>query len=275
MQLESIIQYIKLLRLDKPTGFLLLFWPCAFGLALGKTDGIDWGLMALFFMGSIIMRSAGCVINDIIDRDIDKQVERTKTRPIASGVISVSSALVVCAILCAFGLFILLQLNLLAILIGLFSVLLIAIYPFMKRIFNYPQLFLAVTFNIGALMAYASVRGEIDFSVELLYAACCFWTLGYDTIYGHQDKKFDKALGVRSTAITFEKYTKPFLCLCYSAMIGILIYIGSNVPLMSLACLHCLWQIYTLKPDNPADCLKKFNSNAALGALIFMALWFV
>ena len=279
MQMNSIFfEYIRLMRLHQPTGFLLLFWPCAFGIVLASEDGVPWGLLLIFLIGSMVMRAAGCIVNDIIDQDIDKHVARTKTRPIASGSISTKQAILFLIPLLIIGAAILFTLTKTAIYIGLFSIILIVIYPFMKRITNYPQAFLAFTFNIGALIGYATVQNKITWSAALLYIACWFWTLGYDTIYGYQDTKYDKKIGIKSTSITFEKHSKIFLYCCYAIMIILLFILSfvSQTTLLSYYALtfvmmHLLWQVYSLNEKSPENCLQRFKSNGYyLGAVILL-----
>ena len=266
------------MRLNQPTGFFLLFWPCAFGLILASSDHIPIYLLMLFFIGSIAMRGAGCIINDIVDRDIDKKVKRTKNRPIASGKISVLKGSIFAAFLSCIGLLILLNLSPYAIYVSLFSVILIFIYPFMKRVTNYPQAFLAITFNIGSIIAYLSLSYKVDASLVLLYLSCIFWTLGYDTIYGHQDKEYDKKIGVKSTSISFEQHTYSALALFYIGMIICLITIGTlkhfgyiYFIIISCATAQLIWQIYTLNQDSPEICMRLFKSNSYLGAIVFLA----
>ena len=271
------MNYLLLGRLHQPIGFLLLFWPCAFGLALAKTPSIP--LLVLFFVGSVIMRAAGCTINDIVDRDVDRRVERTKNRPIASGKISTLAAFIFLFFLCSLGALILLSLNRYAIYIGLFSLILIPIYPFMKRITKLPQLFLGFTFNIGSLISYAHVTGKLDIKAILLYVACVFWTLGYDTIYGIQDMSYDKKIGIKSTSITFEKHLKIFLGMCFAIMIGLLMYISPpKQPATSLLLVsvvfQILWQIFGLDQSSPKSALIRFKSNGLLGLLMFLYLKF-
>lgn len=269
------------MRLNQPAGFFLLFWPCGFGLLLASQYKIPISFLVLFFIGSMIMRGAGCIVNDIIDRNIDKHVLRTKNRPIASGRISVFKAAVFCAFLSSIGLLILISLPAKAIYVGVFSVLLIVAYPFMKRITHYPQAFLAITFNIGAIIGYFSIRSDINLSLLLLYIACIFWTLGYDTIYGHQDKKYDKKIGIKSTSITFENNTQRVLLFFYSGMFLCLLSIGylENAALVFyifiiLSYMQLLWQVISLNTESPEDCMKKFKSNIYLGALVFCAFLF-
>jgi 4-hydroxybenzoate polyprenyltransferase len=272
------LEYIKLMRLNQPTGFFLLFWPCAFGLMLASSRNVSIYLLLLFFIGSIAMRGAGCIINDIVDRDIDKKVKRTKNRPIASGKIPILKGSIFAAFLSCVGLIVLLNLPIYAIYVSLFSVILIFIYPFMKRLTNCPQAFLAITFNIGSIIAYLSLSYKVDASLALLYLSCVFWTLGYDTIYGHQDKEYDKKIGVKSTSIFFEQHTYSALALFYIGMILCLIAIGAlkhfdylYFVVILCAAAHLLWQIYTLDKDSPEICLRLFKSNTHLGAIVFFA----
>lgn len=271
------LEYIKLMRLNQATGYFLLFWPCSFGLLLASKNHIPLYLLSLFLIGSIIMRGAGCIINDIIDRDIDKHVQRTKNRPLAKGSISITQAFIFLSALLTLGFIILLNLPLQAIYVGLFSILLVILYPFMKRITNYPQFFLAITFNIGAIIGYFSISTQINTQLFLLYAACIFWTIGYDTIYGHQDKKYDKKIGIKSTSITFEKYTKKILLFFYGLMIISLSAVGylegfSWIFYLFLifAFIHILWQVLSLDTDIPQNCLIRFKSNILLGFIIFL-----
>ena len=198
--------FIELTRLSKPIGFMLLFWPCSWGLAYSYNVNQNLELfiyyLILFFLGSILMRSAGCIVNDIVDKDFDKKVERTKNRPIASGKISIKRSMVYALILCLIAFLILIQFNSLTIILGMGSMFLAFSYPFMKRITYWPQLFLGVTFNWGIIMSWAAVNNNISQEIVVLYVAAIFWTLGYDTIYGIQDVEDDEIIGIKSTSIT-------------------------------------------------------------------------
>jgi 4-hydroxybenzoate polyprenyltransferase len=267
------------MRLQSPIGIYLLFWPCAWAVAFASRGGIEWGLVLLFLAGSIVMRSAGCVINDIIDRKIDAEVERTKDRPLASGELSVRQAVVLLGILLFLGLLIVLQLNTEAILVAVCSLLLVVIYPFSKRFIYWPQLVLAFTFNIGALVGWVAVRGELSIAAWFIYAAGIFWTLGYDTIYAHQDKRDDVKAGVKSTAVLLGEATKPFVALCYAAVVACLAYVGALYQFsvvfymgVALVAVHLGWQVYRAQLDNPRDCMQKFCSNSVLGAIVFFTL---
>ena len=231
--------FIDLTRLNNPIGFLLLFWPCSWGLAFAYS--IDQNLnifityMILFFFGSVLMRSAGCIFNDIVDKDFDRKVQRTKQRPIASGKISINNSILYILILCTLSFLILIQFNFKTILLGLGSMVLAFTYPFMKRITYWPQLFLGLTFNWGLIMAYTSILDQISFEIIILYLSAIFWTLGYDTIYGVQDIVDDEIIGIKSTAIKFKKNIKLFTGICYLITLLLIIYffkdiIGSIYP---------------------------------------------
>lgn len=272
-------EYLKLVRFYQPIGWLLLFFPCSFGILFASTNAkIPWHLLLMFLVGSIIMRSAGCIINDLADKDLDTLVDRTKNRPLAKKSISTLSSLALLCLLCLIGAMILFSLKKTAILIGLCAIPLVVLYPFMKRLTNYPQAFLGITFSIGALVGYAAVKDSISISAFILYLACCCWTLGYDTIYACQDKEDDLAAGIKSTAITFSKNPKLPLYLLYSLMVLLLVYIGvANLfsPLffffIFLSLIQLMWQIYFFDPNSPSSCLKYFKSNAYLGLLILCA----
>src|SRR6056300_1743827 len=206
-------KYIKLMRLDKPIGIFLLFWPCAWGLALANVQLSNH--LILFLIGSILMRSAGCVYNDIVDRKIDIKITRTKNRPIATGLISLTSAWILILILVSFSLIILFHFNLKSIIFGLSSAFLVLLYPFMKRITYWPQLFLGLTFNWGIILGWLVMKNEFSPLPFILYLSAVLWTLGYDTIYGLQDIKDDLIVGIKSTSIKFEKNIKPFLFVVY------------------------------------------------------------
>jgi len=288
----SVRPYLTLMRLDRPIGTWLLFWPCVFGLILGaiadERSFTEWGDLydvVLFGLGAVIMRGAGCVFNDIIDRDFDAQVARTSGRPIASGAVSRTKAAAFMLMLCAIGLAILLQFNLLTICLGAGSLLLVAAYPFMKRITWWPQAWLGLTFNWGALMGFTAESGRIDLAVFVLYAGLFFWTLGYDTIYAHQDKDDDALIGVKSTArllgAASGKWILRFYAVAFTLMLaaGFIDHTGwLFAPVMLAAGAHLLWQVRRLRIDDPANCLALFRSNRDTGALIALAFalaaWF-
>jgi len=278
--------YLRLMRLDRPIGTWLLFWPCVFGLILGAAAGDrpfnsihDWWLLLLFGIGSVVMRGAGCTYNDIVDRDLDAQVARTRGRPIPSGAVSTKEAWLFLAAQCAVGLAILLQLNLYSIGLGASSLLLIAAYPFMKRITWWPQAWLGLTFNWGALLGFAAETGAVDLGDILLYAGLFFWTLGYDTIYAHQDKDDDALIGVKSTARLLGANSGNWILGFYAAAFTMILTAGfvehtgwAFAPLMLLAGGHMLWQVRTLDINNSDRCLTLFRANRDTGALIAAAL---
>ncbi|HTK80636.1 MAG TPA: 4-hydroxybenzoate octaprenyltransferase [Rhizomicrobium sp.] len=279
--------YLRLARLDRPIGAWLLFWPCVFGLALGAaeqqrgflTAASDWWLLVLFAAGAMVMRGAGCTYNDIVDRDIDARVARTLGRPIPSGAVSVKQAVIFLAAQCAIGLLILLCLNPFSIALGAASLMLIAVYPFMKRITWWPQAWLGLTFNWGALLGFAAQTARITTSALLLYAACFFWTLGYDTIYALQDIEDDALVGVKSTARLFGARA-PFWILIFYFLFVILIGLAVAlafkpwfVLLLLLPLLaHLVWQVRTLKPGDPQSSLRLFRANRDAGTLAGAAL---
>ena len=274
--------FFELTRLKKPIGFLLLFWPCLWGLTLANNFSNDYFLFfkhsILFLIGAILMRSAGCVVNDILDRKIDKMVERTKKRPIASGQISVKLSLVLALLLCMTAFVILIQFNLNTIILGLVSMPFAFTYPLMKRFTYWPQLFLGITFNYGIIMAWVSITNELNLYPIIFYLGAIFWTLGYDTIYGFQDIKDDEIIGVKSTSIKFKKNPKLLIFICYLIFIlmqiisGILMefnyyyYIGTLIIFLHLL----FFQLLKLDFTNPSSCLKKFKSNNFLGLLVFI-----
>jgi len=277
--ISKIKPYFELMRLDKRIGIYLILWPCLWSIAISAKGTLPYFNYILFALGAVIMRGAGCVINDIIDRRIDAEVERTKNRPLASGRIKLRHAVIFLVGLLTAGLAILLQFNDTTKLLGFLIIVPIFIYPFMKRVTYWPQAFLGLTFNWGALMGAASIKGEITFASIMLYIACFCWTMGYDTIYAHQDKEFDVLLGLKSTAIKFSHYTKKYLSLFYGIMILCLWIAGVSADLgisyhavLILGGLHLLWQIYDVKLDQPADCLAKFRSNFYFGFIIFAGI---
>lgn len=279
--------YLRLMRLDRPIGTWLLFWPCVFGLLLGAASQgrpfdswNDVWFVVLFAVGSVVMRGAGCTFNDIVDRDIDAKVARTRGRPIASGTVSVKRAVVFLIAQCLLGLFILLQFNNFAVLLGASSLVLVAAYPFMKRITWWPQAWLGLTFNWGALLGFAAQTGRIDAANIFLYAGCFFWTLGYDTIYAHQDVDDDALIGVKSTARLFGKNSPHWILTFYAAAFalmttaGLCEHLGPLFLLFTMApLLHLLWQVRRLRIDDPKRCLEIFRSNRDAGGLIALALF--
>jgi len=277
-------QFIQLTRLNKPIGYMLLFWPCLWGLTLIYDFNSDIFTFLkysfFFFLGSIFMRSAGCIINDIADKNFDKKVERTKLRPIASGKISIKLAIFYVLILCFLAFLVLIQFNKLTIILALASMPLAFSYPYMKRFTYWPQLFLGITFNYGLLLGWTSINQNLNFIPIILYFGAIFWTLGYDTIYGFQDIKDDEIIGVKSTSIKFKNNPKFFLILCY-AVIGLsLIFVGIVMNFNNLFYLSLLvpiyhlffFQIKTMDISSPSICLKLFKSNNFLGLIIFLNL---
>ena len=284
--MKQIKIFIELTRLNQPIGFMLLFWPCTWGLTLGYFFNSDLNLylkhLLLFFLGSVLMRSAGCIVNDIVDKDFDKKVKRTKTRPIASGKISVSSALVYVVILCFIALLILMQFNNLTIILGLGSMFFAFTYPYMKRITYWPQLFLGLTFNWGIIMGWTSITNNISIEPIILYFSAIFWTLGYDTIYGLQDIHDDEIVGVKSTSIKFKNSVKTFVGVCYSLCVllilalCLMIEINKYLPLLSIFfILTLVYQVKIFKSNKPRSCLVAFKTNNLTGFLIFLFTFFL
>jgi 4-hydroxybenzoate polyprenyltransferase len=270
--------YGVLARWDRPIGSWLLLWPCWWGMALAAPWPDPW-LIALFAIGAVSMRGAGCVINDLIDRDLDARVERTRQRPLASGRLGVRQALVFLALQLLVGLLVLLSFN--GFTIGLaFAVMpLVLIYPLMKRITWWPQACLGLTFNWGALLGWSAVTGGLAAPALVLYAAGFFWTLGYDTIYAHQDKTDDALVGIRSSARRLGDRTVPWLWAFYGITLALLALAaalnGAGLlfyPALALPALHFAWQIRTLDIDDPANCLRRFRSNRELGFLVVLAI---
>ena len=278
---EKLQNYLELTRVKKPIGYLLLFWPCSWGLTIGFGNNSDPHkyliYLLLFFLGSVLMRSAGCIFNDIVDKDLDIKVSRTKARPLASGKISVYQAFGYVILLCFFALVILLQFNKLTILLGLGSMLLAFSYPFMKRITYWPQLFLGLTFNWGFIMAWSSITNYLSIEIFLVYASAIFWTLGYDTIYGAQDIVDDEIIGVKSTSIKFKKMLKKFVFICYSLSLIILALFFFNkmnsfyflIPFSAFA-LSLYYQIFLFNKKNPLTCLNAFKINNFSGFYLFL-----
>ena len=274
--------FIELTRLKKPIGYLLLFWPCAWGLTLiydftGSLN-IYFYYLVLFFLGSVLMRSAGCIVNDILDRKFDKKVKRTKNRPIASGKISVQTGFLYAFILCLLAFFVLINFNYFTIIIALASMPLAFTYPLMKRFTYWPQLFLGITFNYGLILGWTSISEQIDVAPIIFYLGAIFWTLGYDTIYGFQDIKDDEIIGVKSTSIKFKGTAKIFLILCYLSLILSLVVGGliMNFDLIyflfiAIPVIHLFfYQINNFNSKNPDSCLRIFKSNNYLGIIIFL-----
>ena len=270
--------YGVLARWDRPIGAWLLLWPCWWGLSLAPGWPNPW-LASLFLLGAFAMRGAGCTINDMTDRDLDARVERTRNRPLASGRLTLSQAAWFLALQLSVGLFVLLQLNGTAIKVGLAALPLVVIYPWMKRITWWPQLFLGITFKWGALVGWAAATGDLGWPAVALYAAGIFWTLGYDTIYAHQDKADDALIGVKSTARNLGNATPLWLWGFYGLALGFLMLAGRLADSGWLFYLflipvagHFTWQIRTLDIDDPDNCLARFRSNREVGLLVTVAL---
>ena len=282
--MNQINLFLELTRLKRPIGYMLLFWPCAWGLTLAYDFSNDIKIyffyLILFFLGSVLMRSAGCIVNDILDRKFDKKVSRTKNRPIASKKVSISLGLFYASTLCLLALIVLLNFNYLTIILALGSMPLAFTYPLMKRFTYWPQLFLGVTFNYGLILGWTSINNEINLLPLVFYLGAIFWTLGYDTIYGFQDIKDDEIIGLKSTSIKFK--TKPyfFLFLCYSVFFLSLIFIGFNNDMKKIYFIFLILvffqmffkQLKKLNIKSQSSCLEIFKSNNVLGALIFVGL---
>lgn len=275
--------YALLMRLDRPIGWWLLLLPGWWGimLAAGGINGLsgyDWYLLILFFFGAIIMRGAGCVINDLWDRDLDAKVERTRSRPLASGAVKPWHAGIFLFLLLFVGLIILVQTSAMTFWIGVLSMVFVVSYPYMKRITWWPQAFLGITFNFGALMGWAAVQHELGWPAILIYAGAFFWTLGYDTIYAHQDKDDDQMIGIKSTALLFgersKKYVGIFYALCWALLAGALFLLDGSIlsqGLMLLPGVHLLIQVVRWKPHDKASSLYWFKSNRDCGILFFLS----
>ena len=276
--------FIELTRMKKPIGYMLLFWPCAWGLTLVYDFSSNLKIyilyLVLFFLGSVLMRSAGCIINDVLDRKFDEKVFRTKDRPIASGRISVKLGLLYAGVLCFLAFLVLINFNFFTIIIALASMPLAFTYPLMKRFTYWPQLFLGITFNYGLILGWTSISAEINLTPIIFYLGAIFWTLAYDTIYGFQDIKDDEIIGLKSTSIKFKSNPKIFLYLCYIIFLSSLIFLGflnEFSELYFLSIILIFWHMYFIQLKkfdsiNPAICLKIFKSNNFLGLLIFISL---
>ena len=272
--------YARLARLDRPIGTWLLLFPCWWSIALaepGLAEGL-W-LFLLFGIGALLMRGAGCTFNDIVDRDFDARVARTADRPIASGQVRVEQAVAFMLAQMALAFLILIQFPLFAIGVGVASLVLVFTYPLMKRITWWPQFFLGLAFNWGALLGYAAVKGTLDWAPILLYVAGIFWTLGYDTIYAHQDKEDDALIGVKSSALRLGGNTRPAIWGFYAATVAILLTMDLAADLgwffeiaLTLGAMQLAWQAWDCRFDDPADCLAKFKSNRVFGWIVLAGL---
>ncbi len=281
--MKKIKTFIELTRLNKPTGYMLLFWPSLWGLTLAYNQNYNTEKYLIyilyFFLGSVLMRSAGCIVNDVVDKDFDQKVKRTKDRPIASEKISLSMAIIYILFLCIFAFLILIQFNFLTITLGLLSMPFAFSYPYMKRITYWPQLFLGITFNFGIIMGWASLSNSLSIEPVLLYFMAIFWTLGYDTIYGYQDIYDDEIIGVKSTSIKFKNNPKIFIGTCYLISIILLIILSLTMMnkqiylfLLIFPLFHFLYQLVKLDIKNPDNCLKIFKSNNLYGLIIFLTI---
>tara|TARA_Y100000590_G_scaffold315807_1_gene357158 strand:- start:11623 stop:12489 length:867 start_codon:yes stop_codon:yes gene_type:complete len=280
--MQNIKLFVELTRLNKPIGFMLLFWPCIWGLSISYNFDLTlykfffYGI--LFLLGAIFMRSAGCIVNDIVDKNIDKKVERTKNRPIASKKVSIKIALIYIVVLCGLAFLVLINFNNFTILMALFSMPFAFTYPLMKRYTYWPQLFLGITFNYGLILAWISINNQISLIPIIFYIGAIFWTLGYDTIYGYQDIKDDEIIGVKSTSIKFRNNPKIFILLCYLTFISSLVFVGilMNFKIfyylfLIIPIIHLVFfQVKNLIVDDSKDCLIKFKSNNFIGFLVFI-----
>ena len=276
--------FIELIRLKRPIGYMLLFWPCAWGLTIvydfSSSLKFYFFYLILFFLGSVLMRSAGCIVNDVLDRKFDQKVFRTKDRPIASGKISVKLGLLYASFLCLLAFLILINFNNFTILIALASMPLAFTYPLMKRFTYWPQLFLGITFNYGLILGWTSINPEVNLIPLIFYLGAIFWTLAYDTIYGFQDIKDDEIIGLKSTSIKFKSNPIIFLYLCYLIFLSSLIFVGllnefNKLYFLSLILIisHMYFmQLKKFNSNNPSICLKIFKSNNFLGFIIFILL---
>ncbi len=271
--------YALLARFDRPIGWWLLYWPCAFGVALAGGARGHWPLFLWLLLGAIVMRGAGCVYTDIVDRDLDARVARTASRPIASGAVPVHAALLWAGLLSLVGLYVLWQLPLPAQIVAAASLVLVAAYPFMKRITWWPQAWLGLVFSWGALVGWIAVGGSEGLALPLLYAGCIAWVIGYDTIYALQDVEDDALVGVKSSALALGAQVRGGVALCYGTALvlwGGALWAVRPDPLALVAlvpaALQLTGQIVTLDPDNGADALAKFRSNRFAGLLVFAAM---
>ena len=280
---KHITNFINVTRLNKPIGFLLLFWPCTWGLSLAfyfdKNLDTFFYYLILFFLGSVLMRSAGCIVNDIVDEKIDRRVSRTKNRPIASGSLKKSTAWIYVLILCLLAFLVLIQFNFLTISLGIFSMIFAFSYPFMKRFTYWPQLFLGFTFNWGIIMSWTAIENNISYLPLLLYCGAIFWTLGYDTIYGVQDISDDEVIGVKSTAIKFKDNLNLFVIVCYLLSLITIIIVMINLKInysiifLGIYFLTLLYQIKIFNLRNPSNCLKAFKINNLSGLMVFLGFF--
>jgi len=285
--MNQIKLFIELTRLKRPIGYMLLFWPCAWGLTLAYDFSSDLNnyffFLLLFFLGAVLMRSAGCIVNDVLDKEFDKKVFRTKNRPIASGEVSIKIAIFYATTLCFLALFVLLNFNQFTIILALGSMPLAFTYPLMKRFTYWPQLFLGITFNFGLILGWTAIKGQVDIISMLFYFGAIFWTLGYDTIYGYQDIKDDEIIGLKSTSIKFKGNEKKFIFTCYLFLLILFLIGGYKMEfhniyyfLIIIPFFHLFfYQIKIFNPSKPSTCLKAFKSNNFFGLIIFLNILFV
>ena len=274
--------YLRLARLDRPIGSWLLLMPCWWSVGLAAVHArsqVNLWHVLLFFVGAFAMRGAGCTWNDIVDRDLDARVERTRSRPIPSGQVTVAAAAAFLALQALVGLAVLLQFNRFTIYVGFASLAVVAVYPFMKRITYWPQIVLGLAFSWGALMGWPATFARLDLPAFLLYAGAISWVIGYDTIYAHQDREDDALIGIKSTALLFRERTKPMLALFYTLAVALIALVGWNagaglvfaLGLLAFAA-HLAWQIARLNVDDPVNCLVVFKSNRDAGLILFVGL---
>jgi len=279
----ALVPFLRLARADRPIGFFLLALPCFWSVSLaGRSIGEaypDPWLLVLFALGALVMRAAGCTYNDLVDRDFDAQVARTRGRPLPSGQVSVRAAFIFMLVLCLAGLIVLLSFNGPTIWLGLGVIPVVALYPFVKRFSHWPQAVLGLAFNWGALLGWPAVLGRLDWPAVVLYAGAVVWTVGYDTIYAHQDREDDDLIGLKSTALKFGRATKVWLALLYAiawlaiVAAGIMAHAGTAFLLgMAAAAAQLVWQVTTLDIDDPENCLERFRSNRDFGAIVLAAI---
>lgn len=270
---------VELLRLDKPVGYLLVFFPALFGLFLAYEEPIDLYYIPVLFVESVLARSSGCVINDFFDRDFDRQVLRTKNRPLANNTISTELALIILGLLLLLTMWILLYFTIIPIIIGIIAFCMIVIYPLMKRFTYFPQVFLGLTFNLGCLISYAEIKDDISVGALLMYIACGFWTFGYDSIYAFMDIKDDKSIGVKSSAIFLKDKNYKLFILC-AYIIFMVLYVVANLSTNNylgliggtIALFVLFWQVKSLDVTDPANCLIRFKSNVYVGFIMAFSM---
>jgi 4-hydroxybenzoate polyprenyltransferase len=279
---EWLRPYLRLARLDRPIGSWLLLLPCWWSVGLAAVHAraqVDVWHAMLFFIGAFAMRGAGCTWNDIIDRDLDSRVERTRSRPIPSGQVTLSAAAAFLVLQALIGLIVLLQFNVFTRYVGFASIPIIAVYPLMKRLTYWPQIVLGLAFSWGALMGWPALFGRFDAATILLYAGAIAWVIGYDTIYAHQDREDDALIGIKSTALLFRERTKPMLAICYALAVVLIALAGWRagagiifVVALAAFAAHLGWQVLRLDINDPVNCLTVFKSNRDAGLILFAGL---